>query len=157
MSKLTVFTLCYGISKQNEHRFVNVRINSCNNASTQCEMFVKIDAVITAKIIFTCFIVSPARSTWPPSEQTIVTWCIFSECIQLRILFYEENEAQYSAVNDSSAFCSELYRVASAFTVKINWNASNNGRQKQSVSISNKQCLCIFSSTNNSLAAAGMA
>jgi len=39
-SKLTVFTLCSGISKQNQHRFVNY-----TNASTSCEILVKIGPV----------------------------------------------------------------------------------------------------------------
>jgi len=44
MSKLTV-TLCSDISKQNEHRFVNARINSYTKASTSCEILAKIGAV----------------------------------------------------------------------------------------------------------------
>jgi len=45
MLKLTVFTLCSGISKQNETRFVNAWINNYTNASTSCESLVKIGAV----------------------------------------------------------------------------------------------------------------
>jgi len=44
-SKLTVFTLCSGIPKQNETPLVNAGINYYTNAYKSCEIVVKIGAV----------------------------------------------------------------------------------------------------------------